>query len=228
MHFLYQPSVAVLTYCLICVSLSVMILTSFLKLILFQAAGTALICFAISIRDPKSKSTSLMIAEVIIAGLISIIVGLLIIYVRMENLIFEKELSLFAGNEDESFVSAFEGDEWQGRSKYKILSGEVDVSRKVFSFVYSISKDKIISIRAKNPFDLKVGMNIESIKEGFVSKALEPMSRSRLTKLFDMKSISGQYKEGKKHHAIIAGFRLNNRKPMWLDIECYIKEHPVT
>ena len=118
-HFLYQPSVAVLTYCLICVSLSVMILTSFLKLILFQAAGTALVCFAISIRDPKSKSTSLMIAEVIIAGLISIIVGLLIIYVRMENLIFEKELSLFAGNEDESFVSAFEGAEWQGEANIR-------------------------------------------------------------------------------------------------------------
>ena len=226
--FIFQPSVAVLTYCLICISLSVMILTSFLKLILFQAAGTALVCVAISLSSPKGRSTSLMMLEVIIAGLISVIVGLLIIYVRMENLIFEKELSLFAGNEDESFVTAFDGDEWQGRSKYKILSGEVDVSRKVFSFVYSISKDRIISIRAKNPFNLKVGMNIESIKEGFVAKALEPMSRARITKLFDMNSISGQYREGKKHHAIIAGFRLNNRKPMWLDIECFIKEHPVT
>ncbi|MBR6003986.1 MAG: hypothetical protein IK068_04615, partial [Lachnospiraceae bacterium] len=119
-HFIFSPSVAVLTYCLICISLSVMILTSFLKLIVLQAAGTALVCVAISLNNFKGKTTSLMISEVVIAGLISIIVGLLIIYVRMENLIFEKELSLFAGNEDDAFVSSFTDTAWQGKNKYKI------------------------------------------------------------------------------------------------------------
>ena len=226
-QFMYPENLAIIEYAAMAIPLSVLILVEPFYLIMGQIFGAGLI--SVSVYYTQGGIISGMdMSKIIIVCLLSIISGMITTYIRIEDLVFDSEVAFFAGSEDDDFVAEYSDGAWSGRNKYGILSGELASKRRVFSFIFNISKDFLSHIREVNVFKLKEGMNWEQVKDQMMSMALDPGSKVRLAKFLDVEAIKQAYKAEKRRFSVIAGFTVDETERIWLDIECILKTHPVS
>lgn len=215
-----------LGYFLVSVLLSTMILNQPVSLLVGQVAGAVTVCLGASISKPDTKSIEF--SNIGIICLISIIAGLIIGYIRLENLIFEDEVLEFANGEGDEFVTNTSDPEWSGRNKYGILSGEANSTRKVFSFVFSVSTGKLLKVREYNIFGLKEGMEWSEVRSRILSKVINPIYAGKLSRLLDLDTLAQMGKVGKRRTSVLSAFDIDDGTIIWTDIECILRAHPIT
>ncbi|MBR5897344.1 MAG: hypothetical protein IKZ39_06980, partial [Lachnospiraceae bacterium] len=226
-QFMYPDNLAIIEYAAMAIPLSVIILIEPFYLIMGQIFGAGMISASVYLtRDGIISGIDM--SKIVIVCLLSVISGMITTYIRIEDLVFDSEVAFFAGSEDDDFVAEYSDSAWSGRNKYGILSGELAAKRRVFSFIFNISKDYLSHIREVNVFKLKEGMNWETVSGRIIGMAMDPGSKMRLTRFMDMDTIKQAYKADKRRFSVIAGFVVDDTERIWLDIECIIKTHPVT
>ena len=164
----------------------------------------------------------------IIAYLICAAFGIAALYFRMENYLFAKELFNFTEGVDDDFVDKSTDSVWSKRTKYGILSGKIQSHRKSFTFVFSLSKEKLTNIRKYNIWKLEAGMNWKEAREYILETCLDPVSCERVSQLLDPDYLYRCHKVGKARNSIIAGFNLSETEIYWFNMECTVKQHPIT
>ncbi len=226
-QILLSDNSALMIYVCVAMCISVAILLDPASLLINQTIGAFAFCLTAELVRKEGLETEYMLRTVIFA-LFAAIIGLLFTYVRIEGLVFESEVGVFLSSEDDDFVSGYSDSAWSGRNKYGILSGELTSKRRVFTMIFSLTKDKLTHVRDYNVFGLKAGMDLSAVRDILTGKALDPTSRMRLSKFFDTESMLQAVKSGKKRFSVIAGFNINDYEKMWLDIECVVKNHPIS
>jgi len=226
-QFMYPDNLAIIEYAAMAIPLSVIILVEPFYLIMGQLFGAGMISVSVYFTQGGIIS-GIDMSKIVIVCLLSIISGMITTYIRIEDLVFDSEVAFFAGSEDDDFVAEYSDSAWSGRNKYGILSGELASKRRVFSFIFNISKDFLSHIREINVFKLKEGMNWDEVREHMLGMTLDPGSKMRLSKFLDVDIIKQAYKADKRRFSVIAGFTVDETERMWLDIECILKTHPVS
>ncbi len=226
-QFMYPDTLAIVEYAAMAIPLSVIILIEPFFLILGQLFGAGLVSVTIYFTQ-GGIINGIDMSKIIIVGLLAIITGMITTYIRIEGLVFDSEVTFFAGSEDDDFVAEYSDSAWSGRNKYGILSGELAAKRRVFSFIFNISRDSLTHIREVNVFKLKEGMDWEEVRERMIGMALDPGSKMRLSRFLDLNTIKQAYKADKRRFSVIAGFTVDETERIWLDIECILKTHPVS
>lgn len=223
----YPDGLATLEYALVAISLSVLILIEPFILIIGQVAGALSVGVSIYMTQGGTISNFDM-SKIIIVCLLAILTGMVSTYIRIEDLMFESEVAMFAGTEDDDFVAESSDTAWSGRNKYGILSGELTAKRRVFTFIFNISKGYLSHIREVNVFNLKEGMKWDKVRDRIIGATIDPLSRMRMSRFLDLDTIVQSYKAGKRRSSVIAGVCVEETEKIWVDIECILKTHPVS
>lgn len=225
MQILFPDGSAAVVFGAVTVGLSVSVLMEPVQLLVGQIAGTLAMGLTVHFTMGMTKQT---VSQIVIVMLLALILGLIFTYVRVENLAFDSEITYFSNGEDDGFVNEYADFAWSGRNKYGILSGELSTKRRVFTFVFSVSKEVITSIRDYNILGLKNGMKWEEARNIIIGKALDPGSRMRLSRFLDLNVMKQVVKAGKKRFSVIAGLSLSFSEKIWVDMECVVRPHPIT
>ncbi|MCR4727071.1 MAG: response regulator [Lachnospiraceae bacterium] len=198
-----------------------------LCLILGQLMGAALYCLGMYIGNGEMLK-EVEILQIAVVCLIAVTAGVISSYLRVEGLIFNEEMTSFIDETKGAFVSEYEDVYWEGRNKYSILSGNAIKPRKVFSFVFSVTKRKIEHVRAKNLFSLSEGMAWSEAKERFLSRSIDIGSKRRLEDLLDIEAIERKAYAGVRRFSAMGGFVFSKNDILWFDMELVVKIHPVS
>lgn len=223
----YPDGLATLEYALVAISLSVLILIEPFLLIVGQVAGALTVGISVYMTQGGNIS-SFDMSKIIIVCLLAILTGMVSTYIRIEDLVFESEVAMFAGTEDDDFVAESSDTSWSGRNKYGILSGELTAKRRVFTFIFNISKGYLSHIREVNIFNLKEGMKWDKVRDQIIGATIDPLSRMRVSRFLDLDTIVQSFKAGKRRFSVIAGICVEETEKIWVDIECILKTHPVS
>lgn len=226
-QLLHTDELSIFSYATIAIPLSMLVLAEPFSLVFGQFLG-AVAVGASSYFARNRELDSFDVARIAIICLVAIIFGLISSYIRIENIMFDSEVSFFTDGEDDDFVAEYSDAYWSGKNKYGILTGELAAKRRVFAFIFNMTKDKLSNIRENNIFGLKEGMSWEEVKSFVLGRVIDPLSKQRLSRFMDMDMVTQSYKAGKRRFATIAGFWVNETESVWLDIECIIKTHPLT
>lgn len=225
MQILYPDGSAAVVFGVITVGLSASVLLEPIQLLFGQLLGTLAMGLSVQFTMGMNKQIA---SQIVIVMMLALIIGLVFTYVRVENLAFDAEITYFANGEDDGFVNEYADSAWSGRNKYGILSGELSTKRRVFTFVFSVTKEMITSIRDYNILGLKAGMAWDEARNTIIEKALDPGSRMRLSRFLDLDVIRQAVKAGKKRFSVIVGLSLSFSEKIWVDMECVVRTHPIT
>lgn len=225
-EFSYPGELFIPAYAVASIGFGIFILSEPIVVIITEALGAGIVSLGEFLST--GELPELEASRIMIVCLIAMLSGLLIGYMRIENLIFETEANDFSRSEDEAFVANISDSAWQGRNKYGILSGEKATTRRVFSFVFSISSGKLLRIRDFNIFGLKEGMEWGEVRDRIMSKTLNQESRMKVSRLFDLDTLRQMGNVGKKRTSAMVSFDVEDGQIIWTDIEVIIKEHPIT
>lgn len=226
-RFLYPNHSAIISFALVSFGLATAIIAEPVFMILGQLGGLALVYGAAYLSTDGAVESD-TIASLVICSLSAIIVGLVLDFIRIEGLVFKGEMELFGKDEDNMFVESHSDAAWSGRNKYGILSGNITSTRRVFTFVFSVSKKRVEHVRKGNVFGISEGMSWDKAQAKIISMALERGAAMRMTNFFDRSVIERYYKAGKRRFSVIGGFCLADLEKVWLDIECVVSTHPIT
>lgn len=214
-------------YAVLSISISVMILLEPIVLILGQLFGAILVCVGLTLSNPKGLALEHVLMIAVIC-LVAMSVGIASCYVRYANIVFERKiLNTDTGMED-SFVDVNADPAWEGRNKYGILRGEITSRRRIFTFVVSVTKGKVIKAGAGNVLGIKEGMTWKEMREALLAKSLDSASRMRISKLVDIDRFLYETEHGKTRFSVIAGYDIGEKEVCWLDTEFLIRSHPLT
>lgn len=225
--FSRDEHVALFNYLILSLALAFLLIMYPVRMMILQTMGLIAVIMTYYIYT-FGNMDPLMVAEYTMACMVAVIVGLITTYLKMVNLLFERETYLFTGGENDDFAEANDDLAWSGRNKYGILSGEIVSKRKIFSFIASITKARLTNVKESNIFNLKSGMTWDEVRENIIGLALDPATRKKLSRFLDMDTMLQMYKTGKRRYSVVAGFNIDGKDKRWYDMECIFKAHPVS
>ncbi len=213
-------------YVIIAIMIACLVLMNPFFLILGQVEGAIAytICYYISFGG-KVEPLGLVI---IAAGFgIAVLAGLLLWYVRIENIAFTNEINYIATGSDDRFADGSKAF-WEGGIKYGLLK-EDDVSkRKTFTIVFNYTKNKLDSVRENNIFDLKPLMDWDEMGRRILRYAGDPKtyrSFEQFLKL-DKEKLDSISNAGKR--TLTGNFNIRGGDRMWLSFELSLRPHPIS
>ena len=227
MQMIYQNHTILPFFFLVAVSNACALIMNPFYLILGQAQGAIafFICYCVSM---DGKPDSIGVITVIATFIVAVLAGLLFWFIRMETLVFNNELNyittgsddLFAGNNDKAF--------WEGKDRYGFTDVPDSAKRKTFTIIFNHTKNKLVSVRDNNVFDLRPAMDWDEIKIRMQRYAADPKTYRALEEFFDPKEFKDEFRNENFKRSLNGVFNIRGGDRMWLDFEMSLRPHPVS
>ncbi len=184
---------------------------------------TALIFFSLVLQlftDERYKYL-FVVGHIMLIALSIIIARLL--YVRFKCT--DDEIFLF--EEKDSEVDSIK--DLKVGDRYGILTGSFKRSRKEFSFIVNITRNRISHVSGNSLFPISEGMEWDTVRNMILDASLDPRTRREMGKLLNPDAMISLYNQGvKRAPQVVGGFVFDEGYKYWLDMGCLVKMHPAT